>query len=348
MIFGDAFSVSTTNTTTTGTVFINANTPTPPTCTPATIDTSTIVETCNPDGTGTFTVELEVLDAGDAGSIFDDGTNTFAVVAGTNTLGTYNNGDSVTIELIALDEDCSSTVGTFEFTCPEPAPENDDAANAINLPVGDTVCETLVAGTNIGATDSIKNDNEASCSSSDPAGNVWFKVVVPSSGDLIIETSASVTDPIITDTVMEVYSGASGSLVELACNDDIGGGVFLSTISLTGLTPGDVLLVRVWEWEDNFKGNFNICAWSPTTWSLDDNTFDGFTYYPNPVKDVLTLESPMAIYNIEVFNIVGQRIVAAKGGNTIQNIDMSNVQAGAYFVKVSIGNQIKILRVIKE
>ena len=73
-----------------------------------------------------------------------------------------------------------------------------------------------------------------------------------------------------------------------------------------------------------------------------------FTNYPNPIKDVLTLESPNAIDKIEVFNILGQRIVAIDSQNTIQNIDMYNVQVGAYFVKGSIGNQIKIIRVIKE
>lgn len=318
----------------------------PPACTPATIDSSTVVETCNPDGTGTFTVEIEVTDAGDAGSVFSDGTDTFPVVAGTVTTGTYNSGDSVTIELISLDEDCSSTVGTFDFTCPPPAPENDDVSGATNLPVGSTVCETMVSGTNIAATDTVENDNEADCGSFDPAGDVWFKVMVPATGELTIETSIADTNP-ITDTLMTVYSGTSGALVEIACSDDEGPGLF-SLIELTGLNPGDVLLVRVWEFQDNLKGNFNICAWSPTTLGVDDNTFDGFTYFPNPVKDVLTLESPRSIDKIEVFNVLGQRIVAIDSQNTIQNIDMSNVQAGAYFVKVSIGDQIKTIRVIKE
>ncbi|MFD2918008.1 T9SS type A sorting domain-containing protein [Psychroserpens luteus] len=318
----------------------------PPACTAATIDSSTVVESCNPDGTGTFTVDIVVSDAGDAGSVFDDGTNTYPVVAGTVLAGPYNSGDSVTIELISLDEDCSSTVGTFEFTCPPPAPDNDDVAEAINIPVGNTVCETIVIGTNVGATDTVENDNEADCGSFNPAGDVWFKVVVPSTGEVTIETSAADDNP-IADTLMTVYSGASGSLVEIGCSDDDGVS-FFSLIELTGLTAGDILLVRVWEYQDNLKGNFNICAWSPSTLGLADNTFNEFAYYPNPVKDVLTLESPNAIDKIEVFNVLGQRIVAIDSQNTIQKIDLSNVQTGAYFVKVSIGNQIKIIRVIKE
>ncbi|MEM5566441.1 T9SS type A sorting domain-containing protein [Psychroserpens sp. AS72] len=321
----------------------------PPTCTPAVIDSSSIVEACDPDGTGTFTVEHVVSNAGDEGTLLSDGTNTYAVVDGTVVTGPYNSGDTVTIDVVALDSDCNYSLGDFGFTCPEPAPENDDVAGAINLTVGDTVCETPVLGTNAGATDSIENDNTADCTFAGgvPLGDVWFKVIVPSTGELTIETSDSGE---ISDTVMTVYLGTSGSLVQVGCSDDEGDGAF-SLVELTGadgISPGDVLLVRVWEYGDNVKGTFNICAWSPSTLGLDDNTFNGFTYYPNPVKDVLTLESPNTIDKIEVFNILGQRIVAIDSQNTIQNIDMSNVQAGAYFVKVSIGNQIKTLRVIKD
>nr|WP_321236558.1 T9SS type A sorting domain-containing protein [uncultured Psychroserpens sp.] len=332
--------------TTTGTIDLTLTCAVVPTCTPPTIDSSAVVETCDPDGTGTFTVAIEVSDAGDAGSVFSDGTDTFPVVAGTVTTGTYNSGDLVTIELISLDEDCSSTVGTFEFTCPQPAPENDDVAGAIDLPVGSTVCENAILGTNVGATITVENDNEADCGFFDPEGDVWFKVMVPATGELTIETTEANDNPIF-DTLMTVYSGTSGSLVEIACSDDEGVG-FFSIIELTGLTPGDILIVRVWEYEDNLKGNFNICAWSPSSLGVEDNTFDGFTYFPNPVKDVLTLESPRAIDSIEVFNVLGQRIMAIDSQNTIQNIDISNVQSGAYFVKVSIGNQTKTIRVLKE
>ncbi|MDG5491715.1 T9SS type A sorting domain-containing protein [Psychroserpens sp. SPM9] len=550
----------------------------PPTCTAAVIDSATEVEdTCNPDGTGTYVVEIEVTNAGDAGSVFDDGTNTYPVVAGTVTAGPYDSGEEVTIELVALDSDCSFTVGTFEFTCPEPAPENDnledaipivcggtytgdttlatideedapdiatveedtdadtdspnvwysfvgtgdvvtlstcgtgsfdteifvftgssgaltciddgydecgssdgfaaetsftsvagtqywisiegwnpttvgafglsvtctpppscipaeftlsnggntcpsdggfvidvdisslgtattvnilqdgvavysgvdlsgspysvggltsatdyditiedaaddtcfstqqystdvcppvndDIAGAINLEVGDTVCEDLYTGTNVGATDSGETFPE--CGTSSFGGDVWFKLTVPSSGEVTIETSEAAVNPIF-DTVIEVFTGSPGNLTQIDCDDE-GGVDSFSLLELTGLTPGDVLLIRVWEWQDNSKGNFNICAWSPSSLGVDDTTFDGFTYYPNPIKDVLTLESARTIDKIEVFNVLGQRIVAIDSQNTIQNIDMSNVQAGAYFVKVSIENQIKTIRVIKE
>jgi hypothetical protein len=287
-----------------------------------------------------------VSNAGDAGTVLDDGTNTYPVVVGTVTTGPYISGDSVTIELTGVDSDCDFTVGTYEFICPLPAPDNNDIAGAINLLVGSTLCETVILGSNAGATDS--GEGDPSCGVFGYAGgDVWFKVLVPATGELTIETSQAIDSDIL-DTTMEVYSGTTGNLVSVECDDDDSPIGAFSLVELTGLTPGDTLLIRVWEYGDDLKGSFNICAWSPTTLVLDDNTFNGFAYYPNPVKDVLTLESPNTIDNVEVFNVLGQRIVAIDNQNTIQNIDLSNEQAGAYFVKVSIGNQIKTLRVIKE
>ncbi len=84
------------------------------------------------------------------------------------------------------------------------------------------------------------------------------------------------------------------------------------------------------------------------TLSINDNILSELSFYPNPVKDVLLLESPTAIDSIEVFNVLGQPIIAIDSQNTIQNIDMSNVQSGVYLVKVFIGNQTKTIRVLKE
>ncbi|OZV66585.1 T9SS type A sorting domain-containing protein, partial [Winogradskyella aurantia] len=318
----------------------------PPACVPPVIDSSTVLDSCNPDGTGTFTVDIVVSDGGDAGSVFDDGTTTYPVVAGTVAVGPYDSGDTVTIELVAADTACSSTVGTFSFTCTVEAPDNDEIAGAIMLPVGDTLCETEVVGTNVGATDSIENDNEASCSTIDPTSDVWFSVTVPATGELNIQTSAADIDS-ITDTVMEVYSGTSGALVEVACSDDEGPGAF-SLVELTGLTPGDVLLVRVWECGVIVEGNFNICAWSPSALDIDDSVFGNFNYYPNPVENTLTLGAQNNIETVVMFNMLGQEVLRTLPNNVTSNLDMSRLDAGAYFVKVTIANITKTIRVIKE
>jgi len=61
---------------------------------------------------------------------------------------------------------------------------------------------------------------------------------------------------------MELYSGPCGALTQIECDDDDGPG-FFPTINATGLTPGDQVYLRVWEWGNNLEGEFNICAFAP-------------------------------------------------------------------------------------
>jgi len=78
------------------------------------------------------------------------------------------------------------------------------------------------------------------------------------------------------------------------------------------------------------------------------NDFDlyGFTYYPNPVNDVLHFSSNTTIENVLVTNMLGQQInVSVSSDNT--NLDMSNLPSGNYFVKVTIEGATKTIKIIK-
>ncbi|MFC0604522.1 T9SS type A sorting domain-containing protein [Winogradskyella pulchriflava] len=259
--------------------------------------------------------------------------------------------DGVTTYLIRV-EGFDGETGDYElsFLCDsETPPANDEAAGAIDLPVGDTVCESPVLANNLYATTSVENVNTADCTFAGgiPQGDVWYKVTVPFTGEITVETS---TTGEITDTVMTIYRGTSGNLVEVGCSDDEGTGAF-SIIELTaadGISPEDVLLVRVWEYGDNEKGTFNVCAWSPTTLGIDDNTFEGFSYYPNPVKNTLTLNAQNTIEDVTMYNMLGQVVLKATPNAINTDVDMSALSNGAYFVQVTIANTTKTVRVIKQ
>ncbi|MFD2543788.1 T9SS type A sorting domain-containing protein [Lacinutrix gracilariae] len=322
--------------TTTGTVDITLSCAAIPTCTPTTVDSSTIVGDCV---NNEFSVDVVVSNVGD-GTIITDGTNNYAIIAGTVTVGPYvADGTSITLDVVHSDADCDFTIGAFDYVCP---PSNDEVPGAIELIIGDTMCDGKTVATNVGATTSV----EAGATCGTPEGDVWFKVIVPSTGEVTIETSSSTGINPISDTVMTVYSGVSGALVEVECNDDGGAGLF-SLIELTGLNPGDTLFVRVWEFGDDTKGSFDICAWSPSTLGIEQNNFEGFSYYPNPVKGTLNFNTNVSIEKVSVFNMLGQRVINLTETN-IQNIDMSSLQVGAYIVQVSINNQTKTIHVIKE
>lgn len=73
-----------------------------------------------------------------------------------------------------------------------------------------------------------------------------------------------------------------------------------------------------------------------------------FKFYPNPVKDILNLSYIQNITNVEVYNLLGQKVFEnTLEANTTQ-VDMSDFSSGNYFVKVTADNQTKTIKVIKE
>ncbi|WP_026706558.1 fibronectin type III domain-containing protein [Flavobacterium soli] len=84
--------------------------------------------------------------------------------------------------------------------------------------------------------------------------------------------------------------------------------------------------------------------------SLSNQDFDNadFTFYPNPVKDVLNLSYDQAMTNVAVFNILGQKVIESAINANATQVDMSNLAAGSYLVKVTSDNQTKTIKVIKQ
>jgi hypothetical protein len=318
-------------------------------CTAPTFDTATIVESCNPDGSGTFTVDIIVTDAGDGNSVIDDGITTYAVTVGTITIGPYNSGDSIDILLDnTADDACDFVFGTFAFTCPQPPPANDDCLAATALTAGAVYGDNPQDGTLIGATDSGFTN---SCGGS-ATNDVWYTVVVPSSGDLTIETGADVaTGTTGNDTAMEIYTSdtdCTGVFTSVDCDDDGAATGAYSSMELTGLTAGETLYIRVWGFGDDEFEPFSISAFSA---SLSVDTLENqaaFTYFPNPVKNTLTLNAQNTIENLTVYNMLGQVVLKATPNSISSDLDTSSLQTGTYFVQVTIANVTKTVRVIKQ
>lgn len=147
---------------------------------------------------------------------------------------------------------------TICITTPPAPPANDDCAGATPLSVGASCVYTTY-----------NNNNNATASSGAPApgcasyigSDVWFSITVPANGSLQIDTDDVGT---ITDGGMAAYSGTCGALSLLQCNDDGSANGLMPLITLTGLTPGTTIYIRVWEYGGDIQGNFGICVTSPT------------------------------------------------------------------------------------
>jgi len=104
------------------------------------------------------------------------------------------------------------------------------------------------------------------------------------------------------------------------------------TVLLTGKMQGNSNLG--WYTHTNadpFGYNPFLAKISPITLSLPDSETTPLRVYPNPVTDLLTVETSQTIVGITVFSLNGQRMSLPQFGN---QVDFSGVANGVYVVEV--------------
>ena len=163
------------------------------------------------------------------------------------------------------------------------APVNDEPCNAIQWPTVTTECEFLPFTTTGATTTATPGTPSATCqnwnagtstyiaptSGGFGAGtkDVWFKITVPSTGNITITIQPGLASP-TNDMVFALYSGACGSLTQFACSDDYnypGSSNDLQPfLNQTGLTPGSTVYVRVFCYGTTNFGNFGMCVTTNT------------------------------------------------------------------------------------
>lgn len=181
-------------------------------------------------------------------------------------------GSTVWVRFWELNNDAN---GTFQICAYSPTPPaNDNPCGATVLPVG-TSC-TPVASTTLFASGT--TGPPAPTCANYLGGDVWFRLTVPASGSVILETFPGG----ITDGGMAVYTAPSctGPFVQEFCDDDAGTGL-MPFLSMTGLAPGSTIWVRFWEYGNDASGTFTICARTPPPPPPGDcvyvlNLFDSF------------------------------------------------------------------------
>ena len=155
----------------------------------------------------------------------------------------------------------SSTVTSFAaFTIcvgtPPPPPANDNPCTATLLSVNENGTCNFQQFTNAWATGSV--GVPAPGCAGYQGGDVWFKVVVPCTGNITID--ANTGD--ITDGGMAFYTGSCGNLTLFDCDDDGSANGLMPKITANGLTVGDTIWVRFWEYGNNDNGTFSLCTYT--------------------------------------------------------------------------------------
>ena len=85
-----------------------------------------------------------------------------------------------------------------------------------------------------------------------------------------------------------------------------------------------------------------VRVYQNTTASTEDVFANKFSVYPNPSSDVLNIRTDEPIEKVELYNTIGQLIVAKK----TTNINISSINIGVYILKIYSGNRIVTKKVM--
>jgi len=91
----------------------------------------------------------------------------------------------------------------------------------------------------------------------------------------------------------------------------------------------------------------NVVFGFPIIAGVNDITKANIKVYPNPVQNILNINSTVPIDFIQVYNVLGKLILESQPSAISSSLDMTAVNSGAYFVKVTIGDASQTLKIIK-
>lgn len=83
-----------------------------------------------------------------------------------------------------------------------------------------------------------------------------------------------------------------------------------------------------------------------STLSVKDHTAFDFSIYPNPVKEVLNINTKEALEKIEVADLLGR--IVLKQENVSKSVDLSSLNKGVYILKLTSEKGISTKKIIKE
>jgi hypothetical protein len=79
-----------------------------------------------------------------------------------------------------------------------------------------------------------------------------------------------------------------------------------------------------------------------------DPLFAGLTYHPNPMKHKLSISNTTPMESVSLYDLRGRKIMQRQVNGTEINLDVSNLQAGAYFLRVNIDGKTGVFKLVKE
>ena len=118
-----------------------------------------------------------------------------------------------------------------------------------------------------------------------------------------------------------------------------------SQIVVTGVTQGTATIY----YTVTTGGCSDLQSVLVTVNALGIVNFDrsSLVFYPNPTQDVINFTYKDAITEVEVYNVLGQKVLIAVPNATSATINVSNLAVGTYLVKLFSGEFFTTVRILK-
>ncbi len=222
------------------------------------------------------------------------------------------------------------------------APPNDLCENAIEVS-----CETppfSFQGSTIGATDD--SDVAPECEGITTESGVWYVLRDPGQwADVVYISTCDGTD---FDTKISVYKGVDCSSLECVTADDDNFvcGIYTMVVFDTPLTEDYDFYILI-HGSNGAEGNFTMLGECGPTAAVDDNILQNFKYYPVPTQEIINLSALDNIESVTIYNLSGQKVISYSLGVSNISVDVSTLKAGMYIMKVIVGEQTGIYKIIK-
>ncbi len=80
------------------------------------------------------------------------------------------------------------------------------------------------------------------------------------------------------------------------------------------------------------------------TTGISDHIRENITIAPNPARNAISVTAPVAIHKIEVFNIIGRKLITETPGTATATINVETLPAGVYLLKMNDSYTVKFVK----
>jgi photosystem II stability/assembly factor-like uncharacterized protein len=180
-------------------------------------------------------------------------------------------------------------------------------------------------------------------------GNAFYNSAVPVTQFLTIDKASQeivfeiAEEKTVDDAPFQLQATASSTLpVSFQVKDEGIVMILGNEVTITG--TGTVTITAGQAGDENYKPATSVSRVLVVNNVLGVEEGLPFSFYPNPTPEILTVETSEGIRRIEIFDDKGQACRVLWNGN---RVDLSQLSAGFYYVRISIGDHTYNTKVIK-